>query len=177
MSAGPDHQADQVAGPLSRLLTLARPLSRSLTLALMAVWALLTAIAVISMLAGRTPWSGDLEGLLPVADRTPAGRTLVLLQVDQDALAPEPTEDDTGPNAGTILADAGFAIEEAFPDERVPLAPPKTEITRWLDAHALYLLPIDTHAALAERLTDAAMLAQVQSLAARLSSPAVFGVR
>jgi hypothetical protein len=69
------------------------------------------------------------------------------------------------------LAEAGFAIEEAFPDERVPLAPPKTEITRWLDAHALYLLPIDAHAALAERLSDAAMLAQVQSLAARLSSP------
>ncbi|MCA9698468.1 MAG: hypothetical protein KC431_13140, partial [Myxococcales bacterium] len=71
----------------------------------------------------------------------------------------------------TILAEAGFAIEEAMGPERVPFAPPKTEITRWLDAHALYLLPVDAHPALAERLSDASMLAEVQGLEARMSSP------
>lgn len=142
---------------------------RPIVLALLAVWALLTAAAAISWLTGRAPWSGELEGLVPHAHRTPGGRTLVLLRVEADAIAPESDTAELDP--GTILAEAGFAIEEAFGEERVPLAPPKTEITRWLDAHALYLLPIETHAALAERLTDAAMLAQVQSLAARLSSP------
>src|SRR5690606_22996114 len=81
------------------------------------------------------------------------------------------TDGDDELDPRTLLAEAGFAIEEAFPDRRVPLAPPKTEITRWLDAHALYLLPIETHAALAERLADEAMHAQVQGLVARLSSP------
>src|SRR5690606_37721346 len=55
--------------------------------------------------------------------------------------------------------------------ERIPLAPPKAEINRWLDSHALYLLPIETHESLAERLSDARMLAEVQGLEARLSSP------
>jgi hypothetical protein len=173
VSAGPDQgpergRADQPA----RL----GPLPRPLALALLAVWVLLTAIAAISLITGPAPWSGELEGLVPDAHRTPGGRTLVLLRVDAEALAakqaPELALDDTSElDPRTIFAEAGFVIEEVFPDERIPLAPPKTEITRWLDAHALYLLPIDTHAALAERLTDAAMLAQVQSLGARLSSP------
>jgi hypothetical protein len=183
VSAGSNHgpqrgRADQPA----RL----GPLPRPVALALLAAWALVTLIAMVSLIAGPAPWSGELEGLLPAAHRTQGGRTLVLLRVDVEALAaeseqpatgdhavspPASADSDTGPDPRTILADAGFAIEEAFPDERVPLAPPKTEITRWLDAHALYLLPISTHAALAERLSDAAMLAQVQSLAARLSSP------
>lgn len=169
MSAGPDH------GP-ARL----GPLPRPLALALVGVWALLTVVASLSLLIGPAPWSGQIDGLVPEVHRSQAGRVLVLLRVDADKLAElatkpgsdeSPADDSTQLDPHTILAEAGFAIEEAFPDERVPLAPPKTEITRWLDAHALYLLPIDTHAALAERLSDAAMLAQVQSLAARLSSP------
>jgi hypothetical protein len=171
VSAGPDQGPERSRADLPARLG---PLPRSLALALLAVWALLTLVASISLIAGRTPWSGELEGLLPEVDRTQGGRTLVLLRVDVEALAAKqaPALDDASePDPRTILAEAGFAIEEAFPDERVPLAPPKTEITRWLDAHALYLLPIDTHDALAERLSDAAMLAQVQSLGARLSSP------
>jgi hypothetical protein len=174
VSAGPEQGPERGrADPPARLGSLPRPVA----LALLAVWALLTVVASISLIGGRTPWSGELEGLLPEVDRTPGGRTLVLLRVDVEALAAKQApasgapDDASEPDPRTILAEAGFAIEEAFPDERVPLAPPKTEITRWLDAHALYLLPIDTHDALAERLSDAAMLAQVQSLAARLSSP------
>jgi hypothetical protein len=175
VSAGPDSERGRADQP-ARLAMLPRPMA----LALLAAWALLTVVALVSLLAGRAPWSGELEGLVPDAHRSPSGRTLVLLRVDVDALAEletEPGDDRRSADASdeldprTVLAEAGFAIEEAFPDERVPLAPPKTEITRWLDAHALYLLPIHTHAALAERLSDAAMLAQVQSLAARLSSP------
>lgn len=155
-------------------------LPRPLALALLAAWALLTVVALVSLVAGRAPWSGELEGLVPEVHRSQGGRTLVLLRVDADELAELaaesdgdglPADESSELDPRTILAEAGFAIEEAFPDERVPLAPPKTEITRWLDAHALYLLPIETHDALAERLSDAAMLAQVQSLAARLSSP------
>jgi hypothetical protein len=166
VSTGPDP---------ARLARLPRPLA----LALLAAWALLTVVACVSLLAGGAPWSGELEGLVPEAHRSQGGRTLVLLRVDQDKVAElaaksdagEPAEESSELDSRTILADAGFAIEEAFPDGRVPLAPPKTEITRWLDAHALYLLPIETHGVLAERMSDAAMLAQVQSLAARLSSP------
>jgi hypothetical protein len=157
-------------------------LPRPLALGSLAAWALLTVVAIISLLTGRTPWSGELEGLVPKVHQSQGGRVLVLLRVDADKLAEldsvsasdgngQPADASSELDDRTILAEAGFAIEEAFPDERVPLAPPKTEITRWLDAHALYLLPILTHDALAERLSDAAMLAQVQSLAARLSSP------
>ena len=154
------------------------PLPRPLALALIGVWALLTIVALIATLRTGPAWSGELEGLLPEHDRSPRDRVLVLLRVNLDVdvdVGAQPGEgrtdeaDELDPR--TLLAEAGFAIEEAFADRRVPLAPPKTEITRWLDAHALYLLPIETHAALAERLADEAMRAQVQGLVARLSSP------
>lgn len=154
------------------------PLPRPLALALIGVWALLTIVALIATLRSGPAWSGELEGLLPEHDRSPRDRVLVLLRVNLDVdVGAQPGEgrtdddDDDELDPRTLLAEAGFAIEEAFPDRRVPLAPPKTEITRWLDAHALYLLPIETHAALAERLADEAMRAQVQGLVARLSSP------
>lgn len=152
------------------------PLPRPLALALIGVWALLTIVASIATLRTPPAWSGELEGLLPEHDRSPRDRVLVLLRVHLDVdVGAQPgegrTDGDDELDPRTLLAEAGFAIEEAFPDRRVPLAPPKTEITRWLDAHALYLLPIETHAALAERLADEAMRAQVQGLVARLSSP------
>jgi hypothetical protein len=156
----------------ARLGSLPRPLA----LAAIGLWALLSLIAMLGLLGRGGLWSGAAEGLLPEADRSVAGRTLVVVRVDFERLPspsegedPDAIDDEIDPR--TILAEAGFAIEEAFAGERVPLAPPKTEITRWLDAHALYLLPIETHAALAERLADPALLAQVQGLAARLSSP------
>jgi len=59
--------------------------------------------------------------------------------------------------------------------ERVPLTPPAAEMTAWLDAHALYLLPIEAHEQLDAALTEAAMQDAVDGLKARLSSP-MFGV-
>ena len=166
MSAG----AVQPPGREGRKRARLGPLPRPLALVILAIWAGLTIAAVIGLLRGPAIWSGDREGLIPHEHRTARGQPHALVRVKLDA--PSSAGDAMAEHdPGTILAEAGFAIEEALGKERVPLAPPKTEITRWLDAHALYLLPLDTHAALAERLSDARMLAEVQGLEARLSSP------
>lgn len=182
MSAGQEHgqdrgrKAGRADGPrASRRLG---PLPRPIAFALLGVWVLATMFALIQLVTGPTPWSGATQSMVPELHRSPRGRPLALLRVDLDALEPTPSQaESTVPatdaitDPATILAEAGFRIEEALGDRRVPLAPPRTEITRWLDAHALYLLPIDTHVALAERLSDASMLSEVQALEARLSSP------
>lgn len=182
MSAG----AGQTPGREDRERSTRRlgPLPRPISLTALAIWVGLTIAAVIGLIQGPAIWSGARERLVPDQHRTPLGQPLALVRVDFDALGPkggEDGEDGEAPNSdaagnadldpATILAEAGFAIEEALASERVPLAPPKTEITRWLDAHALYLLPIDAHEDLAERLSDERMLAEVQGLEARLSSP------
>lgn len=141
-------------------------------LALIVAWAALTVLACVGLATGGSAWSGAREGLVPTDDRAIA-RAYALVAVDAAELAAaddeRAAERSSDPRA--ILAEASFAIEEALGQARRPLAPPKTEITRWLDAHALYLLPIETHTALAERLGDEAMRAEVQGLHARLSSP------
>lgn len=153
------------------------PLPRPLALAVLAIWAGLTIWAVIGLIGAPAIWSGAREGLVPLDHRTARDHPLALVRVDSKALAttqavlasapPEHSERD----ASTVLAEAAVAIEEALGQQRIPLAPPKAEINRWLDEHALYLLPLETHEHLAERLTDASMLAEVQGLRARLSSP------
>lgn len=149
------------------------PLPRPVSLAVLAIWAGLTIWALLGLIRAPSIWSGAREGLVPIEHRATRGQPLALLRVDHEALATttEASEGAVELDADTVLAEAGFAIEEALGAERVPLAPPKAEITRWLDAHALYLLPIETHEGLAERLSDARMLAEVQGLEARLSSP------
>ncbi|KIG13496.1 membrane protein, exporter [Enhygromyxa salina] len=174
---GPEQRtADTRATPRTRARL--GPLPRPLALALLGVWAVASLFALVQLFVGSSPWSGATEGMIPSEHRSPSGRPLALLRVDLQALeqAASPGEQtdpvtDALTDPATILAEAGFAIEEALGQRRVPLAPPRTEITRWLDAHALYLLPIETHAALAERLSDASMLAEVRGLEARLSSP------
>ncbi|MFO7566923.1 MAG: hypothetical protein R6X02_30040 [Enhygromyxa sp.] len=148
------------------------PLPRPLALAVLAIWAGLTIWAVIGLTIGApTIWSGASEGLVPVEHRAARGRPLALVRIDHAALATTPEVGELELDADTVLAEAALAIEESLGAERVPLAPPKTEITRWLDAHAFYLLPIETHEGLAERLSDPRMLAEVQGLQARLGSP------
>jgi hypothetical protein len=153
------------------------PLPRPLALAVLAIWAGLTIWALIGLINAPSIWSGAREGLIPIEHRAARGQPLVLLRVNAEALATTATTPDPASappeqlDASTVLAEATFAIEEALGEERIPLAPPKAEINRWLDAHALYLLPIETHERLAERLSDASMLAEVQGLQARLSSP------
>lgn len=159
------------------------PLPRPLALAVLALWVVVTAIAGVATMGQETIRRAGVDGLIPVEHRRAQLRLgpVAILRVDPVALAeleraraldPEAAaspEDAVDPRA--ILAEAGFAIEEALGEERVPHAPPKTEITRWLDTHALYLLPIETHAELDERLGDAAMLAEVQGMESRMSSP------
>ena len=153
------------------------PLPRPLALGVCVLWLALTLVALAQLLAGPSLWSGARELLVPESHRSPRERALALVEVDFEALAAREGDEsgldslgaDTDPR--TILAEAGFAVEEALADAREPLAPPKTEITRWLDAHVLYLLPVETHGALRERLSDEHMRSQVQGLHARLSSP------
>jgi hypothetical protein len=155
------------------------PLPRSVALAVLAIWAGLTIWALIGLIAAPTIWSGAREGLIPAEHRSVRGQPLVLVRVRSEVLAAPPEVavlENLPPewatlDAGTVLADATFKIEEALGHERIPLAPPKAEINRWLDAHALYLLAIETHESLAERLSNARMLAEVQGLGARMSSP------
>ncbi|HVI03468.1 MAG TPA: hypothetical protein VM869_32465 [Enhygromyxa sp.] len=154
------------------------PLPRPAALAVLAIWAGLTIWALIGLIGASSIWSGAREGLVPVQHRAARGQPLALVRVDPEALAAaSPVDPASAPpdatelDASAVLADAASAIEEALGEQRIPLAPPKAEINRWLDAHALYLLPIETHESLAARLSDASMLAEVQGLEARLSSP------
>lgn len=155
-------------------------LPRALALALLGLWLVLTLVALAGLLGGAGPWSGASESLVPSEHRSAEQRTLILVRVDAQALAALGAGSEQSEREGLITADtdprmvleqASFALEEALGAAREPLAPPKTEITRWLDAHALYLLPVETHAALGERLSDANMRAEVAGLRARLSSP------
>jgi hypothetical protein len=176
VSAGQEQERSQRRRASQRL----GPLPRPLALALLGVWALLTIVAAVQLFVGPAPWSGATQSLLPEQHRSSRGRPLAMLRVNLDtpeqagaATPGEPADPVMDPltDPATILAEAGFVIEEALGKRRVPLAPPRTEITRWLDAHALYLVPLDTHDALAERLTDTNMLSAVRGLEARLSSP------
>ena len=136
MSAAPGEDRKQ---KLERLGWLPRPLA----LAVLAIWAALTVTALIGVISVPALWSGAGEGLIPVEHRSPRGRPLALVRIDHEALASKPPsaptsaapEQELDPDA--VLAEAALAIEEALGDERIPLAPPQTEITRWLDAHAL----------------------------------------
>jgi hypothetical protein len=104
--------------------------------------------------------SGDLEGLIPVEHRFDPDTRLVLLWFE--------------PGGTTTSNDLLFTVDrmhEHFADAWQPIAAPAAEIEGWLDAHALYLLPVESHAELVERLGDDSISASVESLRARLSSP------
>ncbi|HEY8378995.1 MAG TPA: hypothetical protein VIK91_21030, partial [Nannocystis sp.] len=94
-------------------------------------------------------------GLVP-AHHQPAPEHALLVRLDDDA-----PDEALGP-ALTAL--------EPLPG-REPLAPPPAEARRWLDAHALSLLPREHHSALADRLTPDALKAAIAGARARLTSP------
>ncbi len=161
--------------------------ARTPTLVVVVVaWLVLTLVALLQVLRGGMLAPLELEALVPAEHRSVTGEPWVLVRVDEARLTEVDPQTGEAPSDVTpgesaeldprsILLDAGFAIEEALGPERVPLAPPRTEITRWLDAHALFLLPLEAHPALAERLSDASMLAEIRGLEARMTSP-LFGV-
>ncbi len=152
-------------------------------LAVVAIWLVAVVVALIEVLAGPRFEVGELEALVPAEHRSVRNEPWLLLRIDEAALAeraraaraeagPEPDgEGEDEPDGEAILLEAGIVVEEALGAERVALAPPRSEIARWLDSHALYLLPVSAHAALTVKLGDAAMLAEVQGLEARMSSP------
>jgi hypothetical protein len=142
--------------------------SPTLSRVTVAVW-LLATLALIAWRADRgLQIDGSMEGLVPVADRAPRDEPWLLVTP-----APEQGAPTTAPQEDLLAA--GLVLAEAFGDERVPLAPPANAVTGWLDAHGLYLLPIERHAELAALLEDGRIAAAIQGLVARLGSP-LFGV-
>ena len=131
-------------------------------------WTLIFAVLLVlgGLLANRvgpgsTPWSAD--ALVPESERPDPSRPSLWLRARGE-----------GDQSSTLRA-AATEVARALPEERIPLGPPPGEVQAWLDAHALYLLPVDEHPKLAERLEDDAMVRAVQALRAELSSPA-FGL-
>lgn len=133
----------------------------------MVVWLLATVVALARLLGdpGLT-FSGDTSGLLPPEHRAPTDEPLLLLSLDDDSAQPGDAQQ---------LLSAATAVAEQLGDRRVPLGPPATELTAWLDAHRLYLLPTAAHETLAQRLSDPAIAEAVDALRAQLSSP-LYGV-
>lgn len=142
------------------------PLGRVWQRALLVAWAVVL-VVIATGLAGLEI-RGDLEALLPVDHRSPAREPLVLLRIDPEAL-------ERGTEPREAIVEAAVALEEALGKERQPLAPPANELTAWFDAHTLYLLPMQRHPELRDRLTDDAIAQAVQGIRARLTSP-LFGV-
>lgn len=130
-------------------------------------WFVVCAILLVRVLGGAgVDVRGDLHGLVPPIDRPPSGEPLVLLRA--------PASDGDAPDSDRLV-EAAAAVADRLGNERVPLSPPRAEITGWVDAHVLYLLDPASRAALSERLSDDAMTQAVERLRARLSSP-LFGL-
>lgn len=101
---------------------------------------------------------GDLEGLLPAEHRASPDAGYLLLRHGGDLSRDE-------------LLSVADQLHEVLGDAWVPIVAPSAERSGWLDAHALYLLPLTTHEALEQRLSDDSIRAAVDSLRASMSSP------
>ena len=142
-----------------------RRLARAWPRAIVTAWVAITLVLLARVLGDPgVEISGDPHGLVPLEHRAPEHELLLLLTVDPDALPEEQ-------GGADVLIAAATAVDERLGERRVPLGPPAAELTGWIDAHALYLLPVSAHEALVERLSDAAMTRAVDALRARLSSP------
>ncbi len=141
-----------------------RRFARSRARLVLVLWIGLCVVVLTHLSREGMSLRGDLFGLVPPEHQPRLDEPLLLLRLDPEAATVE-----TAP--GEILLSVGATIGEALGPERVPIAPPATEVGAWLDAHALYLLPLDTHDELRRRLTEPAMISAVEGLRARLSSP------
>ncbi|MCA9705907.1 MAG: hypothetical protein KDK70_08680, partial [Myxococcales bacterium] len=160
--APPDAPPDEARLSLRRL-------ARTWPRAIVTVWVVLAVVVLARVLGDPgVEISGDVDALLPTEHRAPDDMPLLLLTVPPDVLS----EDEGG--SDQLLA-AAAAVAEQLGAQRVPLGPPAAELTAWIDAHALYLLPVDAHEELARRLSNAAMAEAVDALRARLASP-IYGV-
>jgi hypothetical protein len=137
-----------------------RTLARQRPLPVLALWLVLCAIAAWVLTSRGASASGDLDGLIAEQHRHPRDTMLVLVWFD--------------PGAAATTEDLLFTVDrlhEHFGAQWRPIAAPAAEIEGWLDAHALYLLPVEKHADLVARLGDDSISASVESLRSRLSSP------
>ncbi len=136
--------------------------------------ALLFACAVLWSIwanATRPPViSGAIDSLHADIDRQRASPSMLLVRVDASRNTGAATQD-----PDRVLDRVAVRIADEFLDARVPLAPPAAAVEGWLDTHGMYLLPISSHPALAQRLEREPMEASIAAIRARLSSP-VHGV-
>ena len=137
-----------------------RRLARDRPLPVLALWLVLTAIVAWILIDRGPKATGDIDGLVPVEHRHARDTALVLLWFEAG-----------GPTTHDDLLFTVDRVHEHFGPRWQPIAAPAAEIEGWLDAHALYLLPVESHAQLVERLGDDSISAAVESLRARLSSP------
>lgn len=159
--ATPAHAEEEEHADEAGRLSLAR-LGRDWPRLVLGLWLVLCALLAALAASERLRVEGDLDGLLPVEHRVTGGEPWLLLTLEEQGRADQ-------------LLSAAALVSEHFGPERVPLAPPSSEVAAWLAGHALYLLPASSHDALRDLLSDEAIGAAVQSLRARLSSP-LFGV-
>ena len=141
-----------------------RRLARAKPLPVLAIWFALCAWIGWTLSDRGVVANGDLNGLTPAEHRAAAETSLVLVWIDP-----------AGPHTSEDLRVAVDRLHDHFGADWWPIAPPAAEVSGWLDAHALYLLPSDAHDKLVKRLGDESISASVESLRARLSSP-LFGM-
>lgn len=145
-----------------RRLSLGR-LARARPKTIVALWLLAAVVLGLRVWGGAgLRISGEIHGLVPHGDRPADDEPMALLTLRREGSA--------APDSDKLI-DAAAAVTEELGEEWLPIAPPRAELTGWLDAHALYLLPPQARAELESRLTDEAMTDQVERLRARLSSP------
>jgi hypothetical protein len=111
--------------------------------------------AALGLVAATRGAEAQVWGLIPAAHQ-PLAETYLLVQLEDGA-----PDEALGPAVAALEPLAG----------RCPLAPPAAEARRWLDAHALSLLPRDYHSALADRLAPEALQVTIAGARARLASP------
>lgn len=115
----------------------------------------LAVCATLGLVAAVRGSEAQVWGLIPAAHRPV---TEIDLRVRLDEAAPD-----------EALEPAIAALEPIA--GRCSLAPPPAEARRWLDAHALSLLPKEHHPALADRLAPEALRTTIAGAHARLASP------
>lgn len=152
------HNSRHVCGIVPANLP-AAPRTKLLSLAPLAVWCAAMA-GLGTWLSGQPSDPGGLAELVPPEHRPPAASLVRLALRGADAEESWPQVVD---RLGPLLPG------------HTPLAPPPTEARSWLDAHVLYRIAPDDHAALTRRLEPAALRAAVAGVRARLASP-LFGV-
>lgn len=126
------------------------------------VWLVAVAALAGAYLRDAPEVTGNLYGLIATEHRS-ENDALLLLRLKDDAPSGQAGTD-------TLASGARDVVEHLGARHRA-LAPPTSELAAWLDQHALYLLPVERHEALRQRLSDEAILDAVESLRARLSSP------